>query len=172
MYVNYKGYPVIGRPAQGIDKIIMAMGGHTAQGIPAVSTGNKTNNVTLMGRVRLGNKYVFLWDRDNRSKLETHRNMTGIFNFTCQNCSVQECIGPKSKGRVFILTRPRYAMMVVKAKGRYRTPSDEVMYTLDKQLGDLVIRVKRCISCVVLGITLLAEAVLASTALAMSASNS
>lgn len=106
MYIIHKGYPLIGRPVLGIDKIIMAMGGQTIQAMPAVSKKDKNNVIVLTGRVCLGNKYAFLWDRDNRSTLETYRNQKGIYNFTCQNCSVQECIGPKIDGRVFILTRP------------------------------------------------------------------
>lgn len=171
-YVTNKG-----SDTAGIERVIAAIGGQTVQSFVGpfiiVRPNGKiiTNHISLTARVCLGSSHAFMWDRASQSTLVPHMNMTGIFNLTCPNCSVHECMGPQfDKGRLYIIARPKYALTVVKTQGWYRTPADNIMSVLDQKITSMM-RFKRCISCVVLGITLLVELIVSSTALAMSVSN-
>ncbi|XP_074093260.1 uncharacterized protein LOC141523730 [Macrotis lagotis] len=157
----------------GLEKVIAAIGGVAVQGMPEVTgVPDVTNNIALSGTVCVGNRFLFMVDPGNASSIQEHHASTSVYNLTCVSCKLFTCLNGSLPldSKVYIVTRPHYAFTVVKEEHWYPNKGEEILDTLQNQLSTLR-RKKRCVSCVVLGITLLVEAILASSALALSISN-
>ncbi|XP_074070310.1 endogenous retrovirus group K member 6 Env polyprotein-like [Macrotis lagotis] len=174
------GYPLptyIHNPSsitvEGLERVIAAIGGISVQGMPEVmGVSNVTNNITLSGTVCVGNGFLFMVDPDNSSSVQEHQTSTSVYNLTCVSCKLFTCLNGSLPldSKVYIVTRPHYAFTVVKEGHWYPNKGEEILDTLKNQLSTLR-RKQRCVSCVVLGITLLVEAILASSSLALFISN-
>nr|XP_020857523.1 endogenous retrovirus group K member 7 Env polyprotein-like [Phascolarctos cinereus]XP_020857524.1 endogenous retrovirus group K member 7 Env polyprotein-like [Phascolarctos cinereus] len=110
------------------------------------------------------------WGRNFSLHLERMMNL-GEYNVTCNSCSVSECIGPKISDQIiFIITQQKFALVPVKSKDWYESRSDHIFGIIDQRNQLAIVRKKRCISCIVLGIVSLIAIVTASVSLSQSIS--